>query len=184
MKLQGILHEIPARYTVLGTIDGVVGSLATVMGLHAASAPSPLIITAGISIGIGLGISNGFGGLMAERTVEHMKLRKIEGAMLRKRGTLNKTKLARDVWKKLAIDTLTHGGFSFLGAIIPVIPFIIFNSSLLSAVFSFFLGIVSLFFLGVYSGYMTKESIVKSGLTMVLVGLLVTAITRIFELGH
>ncbi|MEM3445773.1 MAG: VIT1/CCC1 transporter family protein [Thermoplasmata archaeon] len=184
MAFETFLQKIPARYTVLGTIDGVVGSLATVMGLSAANASSPIIITAGISVGIGLGISNGFGGFMAERTVEQMKLRKLEKAMLKKSGALSKTKLGKDVWKKLLIDTLTHGGFSFLGAVIPVIPFILFTSLLMGTIFSFFAGIITLFFLGMYSGYMTKENMVRSGFAMLIVGILVTLITRLFELGH
>ncbi|MEM3396218.1 MAG: VIT1/CCC1 transporter family protein [Thermoplasmata archaeon] len=184
MDVEKLLQKIPARYTVLGTIDGVVGSLATVMGLSAAQAASQLIVTAGISVGVGLGISNGFGGFMAERTVEQMKLRKLEKAMLQKKGTLAKTKLGKEVWKKLLIDTITHGGFSFLGAVIPVIPFVLFACITLGAVFSFFLGIVTLFFLGMYSGYMTKENMLRSGIAMLIVGILVTIITRAFELGH
>ncbi|MGC8913655.1 MAG: VIT1/CCC1 transporter family protein [Thermoplasmata archaeon] len=184
MQIEDILHKIPARYTVLGTIDGIVGSLATVMGLNAVMAPNNLIVTAGISVGIGLGISNGFGGFMAERTVEVMKLRKLESAMLRKKGALTKTLLGRSVWKRLIIDTLTHGGFSFLGALIPVIPFILFTTHFLAGVFAFFASILSLFFLGVYTGHLTKENLIKSGLSMLFVGVLVTLITLVFEFGH
>ncbi|MCX8173346.1 MAG: VIT1/CCC1 transporter family protein [Thermoplasmata archaeon] len=184
MDVERLLQKIPARYTVLGTIDGVVGSLATVMGLSAVNASSALIVTAGLSVGVGLGISNGFGGFMAERTVEQMKMRKLETAMLQKKGSLKKTKIGKNVWKKLLIDTLTHGGFSFLGAVVPVIPFILLATVNLGAIFSFFLGIITLFFLGMYSGYMTKENMIRSGIAMLLVGILVTVITRAFEFGH
>jgi predicted membrane protein (TIGR00267 family) len=179
-----IREMIPARYTVLGTIDGVIACLAIVLGVSAASVDTNVIIAAGLAAGVGLGISNGIGGFMAEYTVEKKKLRKIERAMVAEEGRLEGTLITKNIRKKLFYDTLTHGGCSFLGAMVPIIPFI-FNYELPILVTSSILVSLSvLFMLGIYVGVVAKEHLMVSGLQMVILGLVVAIIVSMLGFSH
>jgi predicted membrane protein (TIGR00267 family) len=175
---------IPARYTVLGTIDGVIACLAIVLGVSAASLDTNVILAAGMSAGVGLGVSNGIGGFMAEYTVEKKQLRQIERAMIAEKGKLDDTFLTRKMEKKLMFDTITHGGCSFLGAMVPLIPFIFnFDTSWL-LIGSIAVSLIVLFMLGIYMGKVIKEHLIVSGLKMVIVGILVAVIVRLLGFGH
>jgi len=177
-----ISKMIPVRYTVLGTIDGVVACLAIVIGVFSAAVETKtIIIAAGLSGGIGLGISNGVGGFMAEYTVEHKKMREIEDAMIMEKNGMRGTLLHKTIRKKLFYDTLTHGGCSFLGAMVPIMPFLFFGigeAIWVSIVVSF----ITLFILGIYMGVMTRERLLIAGLKMLLIGLVVAGIVRLLGL--
>jgi len=172
---------IPVRYTVLGTIDGVVACLAIVLGAMAASENTDLVIAAGMSGAIGLGVSNGVGGFMAEHTVEHKRLRRLEKAMARKKGALEGTIHYSRIQKKLFWDTLTHGGTSFGGAMVPIIPFLLPLEPWTATLVAVVVSLVVLFLLGMYSGSNTKENLILAGLKMMSVGVLVAAILWVVE---
>ena len=176
-----ITQYFPVRYTVLGTIDGVVAVLAIVLGVVTVSEDASIVIAAGLSGSIGLGISNGIGGFLAEHTVEMRKLRDIEDAMLRKKGSMEGTIVHRKVQKKLFWDTLTHGGCSFGGAIIPVSPFFFDISIRNGTIASITISLSVLFLLGVYMGKMTKESLAFTGLKMLIIGVLVAVVVSFLE---
>ncbi|UCH88271.1 MAG: VIT1/CCC1 transporter family protein [Thermoplasmata archaeon] len=186
MKLisEDIKEMIPARYTVLGTIDGVIACLAIVLGVSAASVETNVIIAAGLSAGIGLGVSNGIGGFMAEYTVEMKRLRKIERAMIAEKGKLDGTLISKNIRKKLFFDTLTHGGCSFLGAMVPIIPFLFDLDLAWLLLSSIIVSLCVLFALGIYMGIVIKEHLMISGFKMVIVGLLVAILVRLLGFGH
>ncbi|MCS4541730.1 MAG: VIT1/CCC1 transporter family protein [Euryarchaeota archaeon] len=164
-----MIKYISSRYIVLGTIDGVIAILGVVIGAFSASVGTQTIIGAGIGGGMALGISNGVGGLMAERTVERRRLLILERSLFR---SLEGTHVSDEIKKKLIADTITHGGCSFLGALIPVLPFI-FLSQNLALITSITLSIITLFVLGIYIGKITKESILLAGIKMAVIGILV-----------
>lgn len=175
---KGISDKIPVRYTVLGTIDGVVACLAIVIGVFTASVDSGIIIAAGLSLGVGLGISNGMGGFMAEYTVEHKRMREIEDAMIMEEGGMKGTLVHKRVQKRLLYDTITHGGSSFLGSMVPIAPFLFFESSF-AIVVSIVVSFLTLFMLGIYMGYMTRERLVVAGLKMLIVGVIAALVVRL-----
>ena len=163
---------ISSRYIVLGTIDGVIAILGVVIGAFSGGVETRTIIGAGIGGGVALGISNGIGGLMAERTVEKRKMLQIEKSLFRK---LDGTHVSDEVRKKLIGDTLTHGGCSFLGALIPILPFF-FLEQLVALLTSISLSLIVLLFLGIYIGKITKENILLAGVKMVAIGVAVAII--------
>lgn len=171
-----LIKYISSRYIVLGTIDGVVAILGVVIGAFSAAINTETIIGAGIGGGIALGISNGIGGLMAEKTVEKRKMLQIEKSLFR---SLEGTHISDEVRKKLIADTLTHGGCSFLGSLIPVFPFI-FLSQNLALLTSIILSITTLFVLGIYIGKITKEHILLAGIKMAVIGALVAIFVYFF----
>ena len=179
--LKEITQNIPVRYTVLGTIDGVIACLAIVIGVFSANVESNVIVAAGLSGGIGLSISNGIGGLMAEYTVEHRRMRTIEEAMMVKSGSMKGTLVHKGIQKKLIYDTITHGGCSLLGAMLPILPFVFLDIQT-AIVVSIVLSFMTLFLLGVYMGAMTKEMLVIAGMKMLLVGILAAVVVRLLGL--
>ena len=176
-----ISELIPVRYTVLGTIDGVVAVLAIILGVAAISTDKSVVIAAGLSGSIGLGISNGIGGFLAEHTVEMKKLRDIEDAMLRKKGDMDGTIIHRKVQKKLYYDTITHGGCSFGGAIVPVSPFFFDLSIGDATIASVVISLSVLFLLGIYMGIMTKENLILTGVKMLVIGVIVAIVVSFIE---
>jgi predicted membrane protein (TIGR00267 family) len=122
---------------------------------------------------IGLGVSNGVGGFMAEHTVEQKRLRKIETAMTFEVGALEGTLPHDHIQRKLAYDTVTHGGCSFGGALVPIFPFFFGLDPWLATQLAVAISLAVLFALGVYSGVMTKENLMWSGMKMTAVGILV-----------
>jgi len=160
---------ISSRYIVLGTIDGVVAILGVVIGAFSVGVEPQTIIGAGIGGGIALGISNGIGGLMAERTIEKRKLLALEKSLFR---NLEGTYISEEVRKILVADTLTHGGCSFLGALVPVLPFVFLSQSI-AFITSIASSIITLFVLGVYIGKITRENIFMAGIKMAVIGILV-----------
>ena len=180
---KGISDIIPVRYTILGTIDGVVACLAIVLGVFSASVDKSIIIAAGLSGGVGLGLSNGIGGLMAESTVELKKMRELEDSMIMKKGGMKGTIIHKRIQRKLFYDTLTHGGCSFFGAMIPVVPFF-FLTAATGVIASIILSFITLFLLGIYMGVMTRQRLIVAGLKMLLIGILVAGVVRLLGLGH
>jgi predicted membrane protein (TIGR00267 family) len=172
-------ERIPVRYTVLGTIDGVIACLAVVLGVFSAAPNVKIIVIGGLSGGIGLGLSNGIGGFLAERTVEHKRLRELERSMLLKQGAMEHTVLTRAIRVKLFYDTITHGCCSFLGAMVPILPFLIGLHVNFAIIFSIIVSLIVLFVLGMYMGLMTKENIILMGSKMMIIGLVVAVVVRL-----
>jgi predicted membrane protein (TIGR00267 family) len=143
-----------------------------------------VIIAAGLSAGVGLGISNGIGGFMAEYTVEKKNLRKIERAMVAEEGRLEGTLITKNIRKKLFYDTLTHGGCSFLGAMVPITPFIFDYELTYLVISSILVSLSVLFMLGIYVGVVAKEHLMVSGLQMVILGLVVAIIVSMLGFSH
>lgn len=184
--LENIKKLVPARYLVLGTIDGVVACLAVVLGLSFGSAhiETSLVVTAGLSAGLGLGISNGVGGYMAEYTVEKGRMRKLERAMMRKTGHLEDTYIEDDIKRRLFFDTLTHGGCSFMGALVPILPFLLLADVGIAALLAIIMSLAILFILGLYMGKVTKEHLLISGAKMAVIGLIIAGVMYMLGLSH
>jgi len=91
------------------------------------------------------------------------------------------TILHKRIQKKLVFDTITHGGCSFLGAMVPIIPFLFFQASI-AIVVSIVLSFFTLFLLGIYMGVMTRERIIIAGLKMLIIGVIVAGVVRLLGL--
>ena len=183
------------RYLIRGFIDGVLSSLGVVIGASTAigatvgsnnTATSAIIIAAGIGGGVANGLSNILGASVGEKLVKELELSEIEKAMLKSGGELRGTAVDQKLNEKLWSSAIYDGVTTFIGSIIPVLPFIVGSLFLITDMISLYASItISLllfFILGVYIGRIAKEHIIISGLKLVAFGVVTVIITTLIRM--
>ncbi len=78
-------------------------------------------------------------------------------------------------------DALFSGGASFVGSLIPISPYLFGFGS---AIVSIALSLVSLIALGLYAGFISKQSYVISVIKMVGLGTLIIVAVQILRISH
>lgn len=182
------------RYLIRGFIDGVLSSLGVVIGASTAigatvgsnnTAASAIIIAAGIGGGVANGLSNILGASVGEKLVKELELSEIEKAMLKSGGELRGTAVDQKLNEKLWSSAIYDGVATFIGSIIPVLPFIIGSLFLITDMISLYASIVIslllFFILGVYIGRIAKEQVIISGLKLVAFGVVTVIITTLIR---
>ncbi|MCD4703494.1 MAG: VIT1/CCC1 transporter family protein [Methanosarcinaceae archaeon] len=165
------------RYIILGSIDGILAVLGVVIGASHVSNDPNIIINAALGGAIALGLTNGVGSYLAESAVEYGNLAELEKPILR---SLESTDIETQTKKKIWIDSITHGGASFLGSLVPILPFVFFEDNALTI--STISSILVLAVLGVYSGKIAKQSVLKHALRIVGLGILIVAAVTLLGL--
>jgi predicted membrane protein (TIGR00267 family) len=168
------------RYLILGTIDGLLAVLGIIIGLAAATSDSDIIVRAALGGGIALCLTNGIGSYLAETAVEYGRISTVEHAMLE---NLKDTHIEKQAKRKIIRDSIVHGGASFVGSIIPVVPFLVIHGGLALYVSIVLCGIV-LVGLGLYSGYVSSQSYIKSVVRMVGLGATIVIVCSLLGIGH
>ncbi len=166
------------RYIILGSVDGILAILGVVIGASLSGNPS-FIISAAIGGAVALAMTNGVGSYLAEGAVEYGKLSRLEKPLLR---SLENTRLEKDTKKKIRIDSITHGGASFIGSLIPILPFVILKSHQLE--WAVGLSITALAILGLYSGKIAKQSLLVHSVRMVGLGIAIVVAVILLGLEH
>ncbi|MHC1624781.1 MAG: VIT1/CCC1 transporter family protein [Methermicoccaceae archaeon] len=160
------------RYLILGSIDGILAVLGVVVAASTVSESATVIVNAGIGGAIALAMTNGLGSYLAEGTVEYGKLSQLERPLLK---SLKNTKLERETKKKIRLDSIIHGFSSLIGSMVPLLPFFFFTPT--KAVYmAIGMSVVTLMFLGMFSGIISRQNIPISILKMVGLGLLVVLV--------
>ena len=165
------------RYLILGTIDGLLAVLGIIIGLSAATSNTDIIVKAALGGGIALCLTNGVGSYLAETAVEYGRITSVEKAMLE---TLRDTHIEKQAKRKIKRDSIIHGGASFVGSIIPVIPFLFLHDGALYV--SIVLCGIVLVGLGMYSGYVSGQSYLKSVVRMIGLGALIVVVCSLLGL--
>lgn len=166
------------RYIILGTIDGILAVLGIIIGLSSATSDAGIIVKAALGGGIALCLTNGIGSYLAETAVEYGKISSVEKAILQ---DLSDTKIEKMAKKSVLIDSMLHGGSSFVGSLIPMLPFLIgFNG--LSMYISIGLALVALVGLGLFSGKISGQGYLKSILRMVFLGAIVVIACSVLQI--
>ncbi len=161
------------RYIILGSIDGILAVLGVVIGTSNVSDNPTVVINAALGGAVALALTNGIGSYLAESAVEYGKLAELEKPLLR---SLDQTKLEKQTKNKIWSDSFFHGGASFCGSLVPIAPFILLDEYMLET--AIILSIMVLSVLGVFSGKLAKQSLIKHSVRMVGLGLMiVTAVT-------
>jgi predicted membrane protein (TIGR00267 family) len=166
------------RYIILGSVDGILAILGVVIGASVSNDPS-FVISAAFGGAIALGLTNGVGSYLAEGAVEYGKLSKLEKPLLR---SLENTKIEEQTKKKIKTDSITHGGASFIGSLIPIMPFVLLESHQLEV--AIVLSISALAILGVYSGRIANQNILLHSIRMVGLGIAIILAVTLLGLEH
>jgi predicted membrane protein (TIGR00267 family) len=166
------------RYLILGTIDGLLAVLGIIIGLSAATTNPEIIIKAALGGGIALCLTNGIGSYLAESAVEYGRISTVERAMLE---NLRDTHIEKQAKRKIIRDSIIHGGASFIGSIIPILPFLVIQDGIAIYASVVLCGIV-LVGLGLYSGYVSSQSYIKSIVRMVGLGATIVIVCSLLGL--
>jgi predicted membrane protein (TIGR00267 family) len=166
------------RYIILGSIDGLLATLGIIIGVSVVSASNAIIVSAAFGGAIALALTNGLGSYLAESTIEHGKLAVTEKSLLRK---LSNTYVESQSRRKIAKDAISSGGASFIGSLIPLAPWIFSVGSVAASVG---LSLISLVVLGIYAGYIARQSYVISVVKMVGLGMLILIAVQLLRIGH
>jgi predicted membrane protein (TIGR00267 family) len=166
------------RYLILGTIDGLLAVLGIIIGLAAATTNSEFIIKAALGGGIALCLTNGIGSYLAETTVEYGRISSVEHAMLE---DLRNTHIEKQAKRKIFRDSIVHGGASLFGSIIPILPFLFIHDGIAVYASIALCGIV-LVGLGIYSGYVSSQSYIKSVVRMIALGATIVIVCSLLGL--
>ena len=168
------------RYVILGSIDGLLAVLGIVMSLAATGADTKLVLAAGLGGAVALALTNGLGSYLAESAVEYGRLARLEEAMLH---SLDGTEMEEGVKANIFKDSMTHGGFSFLGSLVPLVPYLAFTFGtpiLESVAYS----IAYLTVLGAFAGRISKRNVIASVIKMIGMGLLIAVVTLALGAAH
>ncbi|MGZ4903236.1 MAG: VIT1/CCC1 transporter family protein [Halobacteriota archaeon] len=166
------------RYIILGSIDGLLATLGIIVGVSVTSANNSIIVSAAFGGAIALALTNGLGSYLAESTIEYGKLAETEKSLLRDLSNTYVESLSR---RKIIRDATFSGGASFLGSLIPISPYLL---SFGSVIVSVALSLVSLVVLGIYAGYISKQSYVVSVIKMVGLGALIIIAVQLLRVTH
>lgn len=164
---------------ILGSIDGILAVLGIIIGLSTATKDGGIIVKAALGGGIALCLTNGIGSYLAETAVEYGKMSSVEKAILQ---DLSDTKIEKMAKKNIMRDSIMHGGSSFVGSLVPMLPFLVgFNG--ISIYISIALSLLALAALGMFSGKISGQGYIKSILRMVLLGTLVVIACSVLQLS-
>jgi len=166
------------RYLILGTIDGLLAVLGIIIGLAAATNDTEIIVKAALGGGIALCLTNGIGSYLAESAVEYGRISSVERAMLE---NLRDTHIEKQAKRKILRDSFVHGGASFIGSIIPILPFLIIHDGI-SVYASIVLCGIVLVGLGLYSGYVSSQGYIKSVIRMIGLGATIVIVCSLLGL--
>jgi len=167
------------RYIILGSIDGILAVLGGVIGAATTGTAYEGVVQVGFGVAVALAVTNGIGSYLAESTVEYAKLAEKEKPLLRR---LKGTRIELGTKRKIRLDSITHGGASFIGSLIPIMPFVVLESNALIVAIA--ASLAALVALGIYSGRLSKQSIIMSAVKMVVLGILVVVMVSLLGGGH
>ncbi len=166
------------RYLILGTIDGLLAVLGIIMGLAVTTPHTEIIVKAALGGGIALCLTNGVGSYLAETAVEYGRISSVERAMLE---NLRDTHIEKTAKRKIIRDSLVHGSASLIGSLIPILPFFVLHNGI-AVIASVALTAIALVSLGIYSGKVSRHSLIWSVVRMVGLGAMIVIICSLLGL--
>jgi predicted membrane protein (TIGR00267 family) len=192
MKITEFIQEYlkMSRYVALGTLDGILAVMGVTLAASgvasAGSLPIPnyVIGLTGLSGGIALALSNAFGSFIGERAEEARNLRELEQKMVIDEGALDDTLIHKQAKKRVYMSMFVHGFSSFIGSFVPVLPFILIPNRITATFTTITLCFFALVILGIYLGKVSRESLLKTSIEIVLIGVLIGVVSYIIGGGH
>jgi predicted membrane protein (TIGR00267 family) len=192
MNIREFIHEYlkMSRYVALGTLDGilaVMGVILTASGVIAmggGEVQNYLIGLTGLSGGIALAMSNAFGSFIGERAEETRTLRELERKMVMDEGKLDDTIIHKQAKRRIYMSMFTHGFSSFIGSFVPVLPFLLIADRMTATATTIILCFTALIILGVYLGRVSRESLFKTSVEIVIIGIVISAVSFVIGGSH
>jgi predicted membrane protein (TIGR00267 family) len=175
--------EIARRYFAMNAFDGVLTALGVLVGGYLGGVDSPrAIFVVVLTTAVGMGVSGFYGSYLVERAERGRAMRELEESTL---SSLDNTTIASASKYATIVIALVDGASPFAAALIVMIPFaftgvISMQTAYLAAVI---VGLVELFFLGVFLGAISRERLWLSGLRLAFAGVIALVISLILGGG-
>ena len=176
-------EEIARRYFIMNSFDGVLVALGVIIAMYLTGIDEPrVVIVSCLGAAIAIAVSGVWSAYAAERAERMKALRELEKHMLK---DLGETRIGRRVHIMSFLIALVNGLSPLFVSLVLIFPFVISQLGLLPLELAFYSSITLiltvLFLLGVFVGKIGEENLMKSGMKMVLAGIVVGVI--IFVLG-
>lgn len=177
-------EEIARRYFIMNSFDGALTILGVLVGMYTAGvSDSRVVIIACLGAAVAMAVSGVWGAYATERAERMRELKRLGQYMLK---DLEETRIGRTAEKMSFIIAFVDGMSPLLVSVLLVTPFLASHLGLLSIDAAYYSSAVMvmfvLFLLGVIVGKIGKNSVIKSGLRMVLAGVLVGLIVIALDL--
>ncbi len=174
---------IARRYFVMNSFDGALTILGVLIGMYLAGIDDArVVIVSCLGAAIAMAVSGVWGAYASERAERMRSLRNLEKYMLR---DLGETRIGRRVRMMSFLIALVDGLSPLIVSLILIIPFFLSQTGFYPITYAFYysmvLVLVILFLLGVFVGKIGNENLIKSGMKMVLAGVLVGFIVILLD---
>jgi len=179
-----------SRYVALGSLDGILAVMGVtlaasgVAGAGGFEIPNYVIGLTGLSGGIALAMSNAFGSFIGERAEEVRTIRELEKKMVMEEGSLDDTLIHKQAKRRIYMSMFTHGFSSFIGAFVPVLPFLLIEDRIIAIFATVALSFAALIILGIYLGKVSRESLIKTSIEIVGIGIFISLVSYLIGGGH
>ncbi len=167
---------------MIGFFDGALTIMGLIMGAYlAGKATNTIVISAGVATALALGISSGWGAYEAERMEQGLIASEKRKALLREENEFCLIDEAHNFAMK--VTAIVHALAPIPSAILPLIPYIFLDVE--KAFYSAMgISVTLLFLIGVMMGKVSKRNIIKSGMRMVLAGVITLILIIILSPSH
>ncbi|MGZ7070125.1 MAG: TIGR00267 family protein [Methanobacterium sp.] len=179
-----------SRYIALGTLDGILAVMGVTIAASGVAAAGGIAIEnyviglTGLSGGIALSMSNAFGSFIGERAEESRTLRELEDKMMLDEGELDDTLIHRQAKRRIYMSMFTHGFSSFIGSFVPVLPFLLIADRMTALLTTLVASFIALIILGIYLGKVSRESLLKTAIEIVIIGILISIVSFLIGGSH
>jgi len=175
--------EIARRYFAMNAFDGVLTAIGVLVGGYLGGVDSPrAIFVVVLSTAVGMGVSGFYGSYLVERAERGRAMRELEQSTL---SSLEDTTIASASRYATIVIAAVDGASPFLAALIVMIPFLF--TGVISMHTAYFaavgVGLVELFFLGVFLGAISRERLWLSGLRLAAAGVIAMVISLLLGGG-
>jgi predicted membrane protein (TIGR00267 family) len=179
-----------SRYVALGSLDGILAVMGVTLAASGVATAAGAEISnfiiglTGLSGGIALALSNAFGSFIGERAEEARTLRELEEKMMLNEGELDDTLIHQQAKRRIYMSMFTHGFSSFVGSFVPVVPFLLIADRMSALVTTLVACFIALTLLGIYLGKVSRESLLKTSVEIVIIGVVISAISLLIGGSH
>jgi predicted membrane protein (TIGR00267 family) len=172
--------EIARRYFAMNAFDGALTMIGVLMGNFTAGVDTPrIVVSTGLATSVAMGISGLWGAYLTEAAERKREIAEMSQQVL---IDLNDTRIGKASRFAVAIVAIVDGLSPALAAIVILIPFFFANFFVhIQWVYFASLGmaLASLFALGTFLGFVSRENIFLYGLRTVVAGLISIAISYV-----